>query len=240
MSYTRSYNMHSFQKNPIDAKKLLSKPKLRSFVKNAEQIAFSLDAKMFYEGSSFKEVAECNEWSPKYFGSAIEFLCEMFLDHYGSHFNLNQVTSTDDWDSSEVDLGVDHKAMSVKQNGNIRPSSPVFIQTKGTLNSNKVFTANDGSRITNFMSYAQATAIKSGHAYTARYILFTTGKNIHYKLDAMTGKQIEVINFNKIKKMIDDDEVFWNKMRSALGVPLVDIKLCAPDADFVAFCDKNS
>lgn len=215
--------MHLFAKNPIDPEVLLEKSSLKEFVKRSRLIACSLEAKKYYEGSSYKDYEGDNNMSPAYFGNAIEFLAENFFEQFGVLFNLHGVESTSDWDSTEIDSGIDHTAFTLqpKKYGKAiaaEPNAPVFIQTKGTLRKDKMFTANDGSRIPNFMTYAQSQARIQGFAYQTRYILFTTGKGIHYRLDQMSGNSIEVINFNKIAKLIDGNEVFFNQMREALGV----------------------
>lgn len=230
--------MHSFSKNPIDASFLLEKPSLKEFVKRSKAIALTDEAKRFYEGHEYKDYSENDKWTPKYFGSAIEFLAEMFFDHYGAIYNLHNIKSTDDWDSTEVDLGIDHTAMSIQQkkyNGAILSgeNTPIYIQTKGTLRSDKMFMANDGSRIPNFMSNAQSKARLGGYAYKTRYILFTTGKGLHYRLDEMTGNSIEVVNYSKISRRIDNDQVFFNKMRMACGIDPIDVTLGQKDGEAI-------
>ena len=51
----------------------------------------------------------------------------------------------------------------------------------------------------------------NGCAYSTRYILFTTGKGLHWKLEQNTCDDIEVVNYQKISKKIDNNIIFWNE-----------------------------
>jgi hypothetical protein len=103
------------------------------------------------------------------------------------------------------------------------PMAPVYIQTKGTLNPRKEFTTNDGARLPNFFMNAQAQALEEGAAYTARYILFTTGKGIHWRLDNNSGGMAEVVNFREIAKHVDGNVVFWNALRKKAKVKIQEV-----------------
>jgi hypothetical protein len=75
-----------------------------------------------------------------------------------------------------------------------------------------------------------SSAIRDGHAYTARYVLFTSGKGLHYKLDNNSNGMLEVIGFNEISKLIDGNVAFLNKLRVMVGLkqrPLPDPPLDA-------------
>ena len=138
-------------------------------------------------------------------------------------YNIQNFKSVEDFKEAGSDTGVDHYAESISEKKTIRyqlikPGSPVYIQTKGTINSKKEFKTNDGSRIPNFMMNAQSQAISQGHAYSARYVLFTTGKGLHYVLNNNSGQKIEVINYAKISKLVDNNVMFWNTLRSKMGI----------------------
>ena len=134
--------------------------------------------------------------------------------------NLTDIQSTDDWDDAAQDTGVDHYAVSLKDktmgrgsNRCAKPMSPVFIQTKGTLNAKKEFSTNDGARLPNFYMNAFSQARQQGASYSARYILFTTGKSLHYILDNNSGNVTEVVGFREISQHVDNNVAFWNAMR---------------------------
>lgn len=166
--------------------------------------------------------------APRYFGAGFEAFAETFLQVFGHEFNLADVASLDSDDQDIEDTGYDitavtakkktYKGMIIKQ---AQTGSPVFCQAKATLNPTKEFTTNDGSRIMNFYGNAQGMARMQGCAYQARYLLITSGKGLHYKLDQNTQKDIEVINFSKIDRMVKDNPIFWNPFRENLGLAVL-------------------
>lgn len=224
--------MHSFGKQAPHRDQLLAKNTLRDFVKTARKLSETKEAIKVYEVGNYKDSIDINgnvisgSWSPHYFGAAVEFLCETYFEVFGAEYNLGNVRSTDSYEDAETDTGVDHYAESLthkklKGAQNYRraePMSPVYIQTKGTMDPRKEFTTNDGARLPNFYMNAQSQALEEGAAYTARYILFTTGKGLHYKLDANSGGLTEVIAFNDIKKRVDGNTTFWNALRKKAKV----------------------
>lgn len=242
--------MHSFAKKAPHGNSLLSNNDLKAFLLNARQLSSTEEALRVFETGNFKDYGLLGQspipgsWSPKYFGGAVEFLSETFFEHFGAAFNIGSVSSTDDYDSAEMDGGVDHTAKSLRKqlfkNGiECSPQSPVFIQTKGTMNVKKVFKTNDGSRLPNFFMNAFSQARKNGCAYQARYVLFTTGKSIHHTLDNNSGNVCEVINYNKICSFVDGNVDFWNKMRSKMGVDLQGDPNHSPkDTDYLLIQDK--
>jgi len=216
--------MHSFFKKAPFMKELLIDNDLRNFINNAANLAKEKQSVELFEVGNYKDYNMDNpawagdKWSPKYFGFAIEALCEVYLEQYGSMYGIKDVKSTEDYENVMSDTGVDHYARSDRKQkiDSVRiayPDSPVFIQTKGVLNSRYEFTTNDGARLPNFFMNAQTQALKTAHSYQARYVLFTTGKGLHYKLDENSGKLCEVINYNKISKMVDGNVAFWNVFR---------------------------
>ena len=219
--------MHSFGKQAPMRSKLLEGNTLKEFVKSARVLSEDKKAIKVYETSDWKDLVKIKgSWSPHYFGAAVEFLCETYFEVFGAKYNLGNIRSADSYEDAEDDGGVDHYAESLahkplKGAQNYRraePMAPVYIQTKGTLDPRKEFTTNDGARLPNFFMNAQAQALEEGAAYTARYILFTTGKGIHWRLDNNSGGMAEVINFREISKNVDGNVVFWNALRKKAGV----------------------
>ena len=96
---------------------------------------------------------------------------------------------------------------------------------------------NDGSRIMNFYANAQGRARMLGEAYKARFVLFTTGKGLHYKLEKNTFSEIEVINYNAIDKRINNNPFFWNVLYAKLGLPEIPIN-SPKDPEFVSKEDQ--
>lgn len=177
--------------------------------------------------------------APRYFGAGGEFLSECFFEVYGDDYNIKGITSLDDEEKQHTDGGVDQTALSRKDkiyreyaNTKSKPNSPVYIQVKTTMNSTREYQTNDGSRIMNYFAHAQALARVGGHSYCARYVLFTTGKGLHWALERNTLKMIEVINARAIERRIDGDTVFWNHMRARLGIELLSQTVCDPDGEY--------
>jgi hypothetical protein len=163
--------------------------------------------------------------APRYFGAAGEAFAEVFFDLFGTEFNIGNVKFVDDAEHEEDDRGVDAYASSMKRKTykqgitkESQPGSPVYIQVKTALNTIKEHMTNDGSRIMNFYGNAQSNARKVHAAYTARYVLFTFAGGIHWKLKQNTDEDIEVINFKKIAKLVDNNPFFWNEFYKRLGL----------------------
>jgi len=226
--------IHSFAKQAPHRDDLLEKNDLKSFIKSARRLSETKQAIKVYEVGSYKDMLDnqgkvlAGSWSPHYFGSAVEFLCETYFEVFGAEYNLGDFRSGDSFEDAEEDGGVDHYASSLthkklRGSQNYRraePMAPVYIQTKGTVDPRKEFTTNDGARLPNFFMNAQAQALEEGAAYTARYILFTTGKGIHWRLDKNSGGLAEVVNYKEIQKHVDGNIVFWNAMRKKAKVPV--------------------
>ena len=221
--------MHSFTKKVVHAEELLSGSTLKDYIKKARKLSATDEAIYVFHAGNYKEYMDNDSWSPAYFGGAGELLCETFFEEFGHLFNVADIRSVDDFDNAEIDSGVDHYAVSIKEqkykksNRKAILGSPVYIQTKFSMNSSKEYTTNDGSRLPNFFMNAQVKALQASQCYQARYIIFTTGKGLHYKLKNNSGDIAEVINFNKIKKLVDNNEIFWNKMRAKCSVKEVPI-----------------
>ena len=224
--------MHSFSQQAPHRGELLLHNDLRSFVATARKLSDTKQAIKVYEVGSYKDLLDNQgkvlpgSWSPHYFGGAVELLCETYFEVFGAQYNVGNIRSTDSYDTAETDVGVDHYAESLmhkklKGSQNYRraePMAPVYIQTKGSTNPRKEFTTNDGARLPNFFMNAQSQALQDGAAYTARYILFTTGKGIHWRLNKNSGGIAEVIAYPEIQRHVDGNTVFWNALRKKCNV----------------------
>lgn len=231
--------MHKFAKLAPHADVLLQGNTLKEYLHRARFLAESPEAIHVFQVEDYKDYQSPGSWSPRYFGGAVEFLSECFFKFFGTKYGVQDIRSIEDWESTESDGGVDHIAKSSKVKTYPESSrqssigSPVYIQTKGTLNPTKEYTTNDGARLPNFYMHAHSLALKSGHCYQARFILFTTGKGLHYKLDNNSGNITEVINYQKIKKDVDDNVMFFNMMRECMNVAEQDASFCVPDPEAV-------
>jgi hypothetical protein len=230
---------HRFKTMCIDWEPLLAEPTLYSYLKSLHKQGLSKPAQKLVEPYKDYDVTDPNSASPMYFGLGVEILAEAYLQHYGGHLHgLMNVEMCASIGKTDIDLGVDgmaktNKIIRFSKTGRVADKgNDVFIQVKGTRNATKVYTANDGSRIPNFTTNAFSTAIKTGQAYKARYILFTTGKDLHYTLNSMSGEMIEVINHDSIKRAVAGDEHFWNEFRLEVGVGPKDLPPPKLDPEF--------
>jgi len=225
--------MHSFYKFVNDPEALVRDQTLKGFNRELAKQANTDEAVQKYQvlnPVSLDEEYTGKFRSPLYYGAGVELLAHVYFDFFGSVYNLVQVTSMDDWENPQRDTGSDQHAFSMqkkkyhKQKVISQPGSPVRIQVKGGLNPTKKHTTNDGSRIPNFIMNALAEACATQTAYQMRLILFTLGHGLHYVLDNNSYSKLEIVNHNEIKRKIDNNPFFWNKMRESFGLPLIDIK----------------
>lgn len=243
--------MHSFSRYCFDKEAIANSKTLKNFMAVLFKQSNQPEALIpYHEHNANKNATDEDELkikAPKYFGAGGEFLSEVYFKTFGHHYNVNGAIYVDDAEHSGNDGGVDATGASSKKElyklGSIqtltKPGSPVYIQVKTALNPNREFTTNDGSRIMNFYGHGQGLARVSGCNNTARFLLWTTGKGLHWKLNDNTMKQIEVINFKEISKKIDNNPVFWNNVREAFGLPLVEIS-CEADAEFISMMEEIS
>jgi len=223
--------MHSWFKYCIGKDDFEKVDDLKSFMKVLKKQSNVNEARIPYrEVARLDDYDEDSEFigklaAPRYFGAGFEALSESFLETFGQQFNLTDVKSLDDVAFEQEDTGYDLTAKSIKSKiykgivtKKTNEGSGVYIQVKATFNPVKEFYTNDGSRIMNFYGNAQGHARANGQAYQARFLLVTSGKDLHYKLDNNTFKEIEVINFNRIQKMTKDNTEFWNNFRQKLGL----------------------
>lgn len=225
---------HVFTNHCVDFAEILEQPTLDKMLKVVYKQSKTELARMRVDFANYKDYDE-NEWCPAYFGMFVEWLAENFLNHYGHLFNIQAVTMTDSVGSSAQDYGIDGVGHSVKRSKlkttcrAVDPNSPVYIQVKGTMDPKKEYRPNDGNRLPNFGCNAFSTAIVEGRAYQGRYVLFTTGKGIHFSMDKMFCGLVEVIGRKHIKALMDKDNVFLNKLRDAVGLPALPIQFAAKD-----------
>jgi len=227
---------HIFTHRCIDFEPILEEANLKKMLKVVFAQSKTEAARQRVDFAHYKDY-DADEFCPIYFGMFTEWLAWHFLNHYGHVFNIQNLDMTASVGSSEKDYGIDGRGLSsktqlLKNTG--RKSvvgSPVFVQVKGTMNSTKEYTANDGSRLPNFATNAMSEAIRGGHAYQARYILFTTGLGIHFSLDEMTNHMFEIINFKKIKFLMDKDMVFLNRLRTSVNLPEFPVNLASKDPE---------
>jgi hypothetical protein len=179
--------------------------------------------------------------APRYYGAGIEALAETYFEIFGPKYHIGYYKSADNNEQEIKDIGIDGYAVTSRQMKSQRSSrirkvhkvnDPVYVQIKGPLRYDRLFTTNDGSRIPNFMMAAQSTAINVGSAYSARYVLFTTGGGLHYELDANCMNQIEVFDNKKISKDIKGNLQFWNHFYEKIGLDPMQIPN-NPDSDWI-------
>jgi hypothetical protein len=218
---------HVFTNHCVNLDELLQAADLDQMIKIVDRQGKSELAKMRVDFAKYKDY-EKDKSSSVYFGMFVEWLAGHFLDYFGHMYNVEGVKMHDVEGSSVRDLGVDGVARTMKEaKGNEfiktrrKPvqGSPVYIQVKGTHNRSKMFQANDGTRLPNFLTHAQMLAMKAQKSYQARYILFTTGAGVHYTLNEMSGDLIEVVPYKEIKHRVDNNVVFLNRMRLEVGLP---------------------
>lgn len=230
---------------------LLQETTLKGYVKTARRLAESKEALRTYEvGRPWDDQDDppTGDWSTAYYGDAGEFLAECFFKVYGAEFGFINIKSTADIDSATRDFGVDHFAENIVVGSStfegrgqaLEDRSPVYIQTKMSTHHHELHSANDGSRITNFMTYAATLARREGKLWSYRTVLFTTKHGISTGLKEMTGGILEVVNASKIGKRIDNRPSFFNFMREQAGLdPLpgpADFADC--DAEFICLKRK--
>jgi len=229
--------MHSWFKYCVDAQPYQKLSSLKDFVGYLKKQSNTEEALVPYrESTRFADYDEDGEFqgklkAPRYFGAGIEALAETYFEVFGSEHNLANYSSQDSINADLEDTGYDAVAYTAKKKvykGKIskiaEPGNRIYVQIKGSLNPIKEFKTNDGSRVMNFYGNSQGHARMIGEGNRARFILFTTAKGLHHKLENNTFKEIEVINFEKIRKKIDNNPFFWSALFEKLGLDKVDIK----------------
>lgn len=227
---------HIFENYCVDFDSLLREAKFSKIIREAHKQSKTLEAKVRADFDHYKDYG-LDDSCPMYFGLFLEWFATPFLNHFGQMFNLHQVSMLNEVGNAAEDGGVDGNALSMierKSKGRTRltkAGSPVFLQVKATLDSTKEFKTNDGSRLANFVMNAMSTAIATGHAYTARYVVFTSGKGLHYKLDNNSNNMMEVVGYDQISKLIDGNVAFLNVLRVMVGLNPLPITTAIQDPE---------
>jgi hypothetical protein len=228
---------HVFINRCIDFSEILNCTTLEKMLKVVHKQSKTEEAKKRVDFAHYKDYGS-DQWSPIYFGMFVEWLGDHFLNHYGHLFNIQAVKMHDSIGEGYKDYGIDGEGLTIKRKAlkesgrDARPDSPVYIQVKGTLNSTKEYKPNDGNRLPNFGCNAFSQALKTGYAYQARYILFTTGKGLHYSMDTMFNGLVEVIGRKKIEILMNNDTVFLNRLRISVGLPAFAVQLAEADPEY--------
>jgi hypothetical protein len=238
---------HSFGKFCIDKQALVEKETLDGFLKALLKQSNQDDALIPYHDQIPEEDNGKLIRAPRYYGAGTELLSECYFEEYGRDYNLTGIKSYNDEEVVRKDGGVDQEARSIKSkhysnrlNTLAKPNSPIYIQCKGSLNPTKEFTTNDGSRVMNFYGHAQGLARAEGQSYNARYILFTTGYKLHWVLEQNTFNMIEVVNYNNIKKRVNGDRIFWNRLREKFGLSTLDLSKGPVDPEYKSILTQFS
>lgn len=218
-----------FQNYCLDWEYVLSDGNIDAMQKRVIEQARTEEAKRRVDLANYKEAYDADDFAPMYFGSFVEWYAQQFLNHFGHVWHLHTVNMLDSVGGSQSDLGVDGEAHTTKDYSTKRNlvapkmNSKVYIQVKGCMNPTKVHSANDGTRLPNFMTNAMSQAIANGEAYQARYVLFTTGEKIHHTLDQMANGLMEVIGIKRIRKLTKGNIHFLNVLREAAGLNALEI-----------------
>jgi hypothetical protein len=238
-------NNHSFKVYCIDPSVLLAKPNLDNYLKVLKSQANDPLALIPYHDNTPDSDQKIQ--APRYFGAGGEFLAHCFFEFFGNDYNLFDVESNDNDDRELNDGGVDITAKTIKTKiykqlcyTKAIAGSPVYIQVKTPTNRMREFMTNDGSNIMNFYGHAQGLARQAGQSFYSRYILFTTGKSLHWKLNSNTQGMITVVNYNEIKRKIDNNEVFFNYMRDKFNLPLAKVEFCKKDPVFESILSESN
>jgi hypothetical protein len=226
---------HVFENVCINFEEILIKPDIKHMLRVVKEQAKTTEAKKRTDIANADKYSD-DEGSPKYFGMFVEWYAQEYLNHFGYLYNIANVNMLDVVGGNTEDLGVDGEGVTMTTRKTSTRSTishtqggRVYIQVKGTTNHNKEHQANDGSRLPNFATHAMSSAISGAAAYSSRYVLFTTGKGVHYKLKAMWCNLVEVIGIHDIDKLASKNVEFLNRLRDRVG--LNKIEYIAPEMD---------
>lgn len=234
---------HVFTNYCTDWESILSTAEFDHMLDTAHKQSFTEEAKKRVDFANYKDYG-ADESCPAYFGMFLEWFCGHFLNYFGNQWDIECTEMLDVEDSSAQDCGVDGTALTVRKLRNSKyiatgrepqQGSRVYIQVKATKNRAKMFSPNDGSRLPNFMTHAQARAMTEKQAYQARYLLFTSGKGIDYKLENMSCNLMEVINGADLKSNVKNNITFLNILRTSVGLQELPKLVVPPDQDAPVF-----
>lgn len=209
-----------FQDLCIDFDTLLQQPCLKTMLSIADKQSKTKEAMLKTDPLNYEE-HQIEHDCPLYFGMFTEWLCQHFLNQFGSYWNIENVKMVTDTNNSARDVGIDGNGITPSQitkyvGKKPKPNAHIFIQVKGTLNPNKVYKPNDGSRLGNFFAAAQHEAKKMQQSYTARYLVIHTGKSLNHWFSNYAD--YEEINFKGISGKMDGSWTFLNQLRTKCGL----------------------
>lgn len=229
-------NKHTFIHRCVDFNSLLSVADVGNILKvGFEQskidIAYERYQPLEFADGSYKNTTFC----APYFGAFGEWFLLNVLDFYGSHFNIHEIDPVEAEGSTKKDLGTDAYAKSIKTasisgNRTCQANSSIFIQVKTTLDEDKIYFANDNSRLPNFAANAFGQSIVGKSAYQSRFIVITTGKELYHTLHSMTSNLLEVINRSDIERLVNGDTKFLNYLRTSVGLTELNLEIPTEDA----------
>ena len=211
-------NRHRFSRHCVDPCALTLGRTVEAYIHELDtQSATRQAGDAYYECMRKKKNSEVSS-SSFYFGDGGEFLRHCFLDFFGSHFSLREVWSVNADDGVlDEDIGWDGGATTSCDHMWAQEGGPVYIQDKTTRDFDKFFKINDGSKIMNFVGSAAMDAISREKGQQARFILWTTGRGVHHSLERSTAGRVEVIGYERITKLANNCEDFWQSVARALA-----------------------
>ena len=138
-----------------------------------------------------------------YFGNAFEAFVESIIIQMGT---TPAIQIKDYSPVLENDLGVD--GFGYGPDGEIHT-----VQAKARGNSNQSLTANR-DHISNFVAHSHA---KFGGESKVKYMtIFTTAKDLHVVTQEMYNNEVRVIGNSHLRKMVDNNAMFWSNFRDQL------------------------
>lgn len=236
---------HVFENYCIDFDALLREANFSKMIRAAHKQSKELEAKVRADFPHYKDYG-VDDSCPMYFGMFFEWFSAKLLNHYGHLWNLRDVSMLNEVGNADEDGGTDGHASTMMERRFAQKTrvtkvgSPCFLQVKGTLDPTKEFKTNDGSRLANFMMNALSTAVVTGAAYHARYIVITSGKGLHYKLDNNSNKLMEVIGYAEISKLMNGNVSFLNALRESVGLKALPLPPAEMDAEAAFNIQLNS
>ena len=211
-------NRHRFPRHCVDPDALTRGRTVEAYIHELDKQSATTQAGDAYHEHMRKKINSEESSSSFYFGDGGEFLRHCFLDFFGSHFSLREVWSVNADDGIlDEDIGWDGGATTSCNHMWAQEGDPIYIQDKTTRDFDKFFKINDGSRIMNFVGSAAMDAISHKTGQKARFILWTTGQGFHHTLERSTAGRVEVISYEKITKLANNCEDFWQSTAEALA-----------------------
>jgi hypothetical protein len=146
----------------------------------------------------------------KYVGDGFEFFIELLLN---LHPIDNRIGVYNYSPKQENDNGVDGVGVNIL-------NEPCVVQIKYRSNTSEYLTANK-DHLSNLFSDGDAShrvVIDHDNEKNYRHFIFTTAKDLHHYTDAeMFKKKVKCIGYNEIRSLIDNNIVFWNKVREVVS-----------------------